>query len=92
MKKRVSSSKIQWDVIQQSVVDLNRDIRFQRYLEGLYGLKDVAVGEACHKETLSSPTLISAALGRIQGFQDMIDFIEANMPKGEDEPEQEATP
>lgn len=86
-KRKSSAAKVDWTIIQQSVMDLAADPRFQRYLDGLYGLKDVAVGEACRYETLNSPTVTAGAIGRIQAFQDMIDFIEANTPKFEVESE-----
>jgi hypothetical protein len=78
--QRKSLADAQWGEINAAVTELNNDLRFRRFMEGIAGLKDVAVLDAASDETLKFPAVTAAALGRVRAYQDIIDFVGERSP------------
>lgn len=83
MKKRVTMGNAPWDEIRQAVAELNNDLRFQKFMEGVAALKDEAVLAACDDETLKHERIAMASIGTIRAFQRIIDLAEHNLPKNQ---------
>ena len=73
--QRKAMTQEYWADINAAVIELNNDLRFRRFMDGLSGLKDVAVLDAASDEGLKFPMVTAAALGRIRAYQDIIDFV-----------------
>lgn len=74
-KQRKSLADAQWGEINLAVTELNNDLRFQRFMDALSELKDIAAMDAAGDESLKFPMVTAAALGRLRAYQDILDFV-----------------
>lgn len=89
-KKAIALADTPWDEIKQAVRELNGDLRFQLFMQGIEGLKEIAVDTACDDETLKHERLAKAAIGTVRAFKEIIAFVaDAGPVQAQEVPPQE---
>ena len=70
-----------------AIRELSGHVPFEKFIGAVRELREVAINDACLFEKAVNPNTTFAAIGRIQGMQDILDLVEqAKISPPSDEP------
>lgn len=73
--------------LQASLRELSGHVPFQKFMEAVKDLREIAINDACLFERAANPNTTYGAIGRIQAYQELIDLVvQAQIQPPSDEP------